>query len=119
MAADEIANAWRKLNASRPAKSIHHRMPAITAHRTASQPTQTKTVAVVARLAASRWISTVFTPTCASMVSTHRTTGSGSGSHGQYAPSRPRDCGPRPFRTGHPQRDRPDRDRGQHDGDEQ
>ena len=41
MAADEIANASRKLNASRPARSIHHRMPAITAHRTATnRPTR-------------------------------------------------------------------------------
>ena len=53
MAADEIANASRKLNAWRPARSIHHRMPAMTDHRTHSQPTQTKTVAMVASRATS------------------------------------------------------------------
>ena len=52
----------RKLNAARPARSIHHRMPEIRQYRTASQPTQTKTVAIVARRAASRWISTGCTP---------------------------------------------------------
>ena len=48
MAAAEIANASMKLKAGRPARSIHHRIPAMNEYRTAIQPTQTKMVAMVA-----------------------------------------------------------------------
>src|SRR5262245_14952781 len=57
MAWEEIANASMKLNAGRPARSIHQSAPAISEKITAIQPTQTKTVAIVARRSASFWMS--------------------------------------------------------------